>query len=131
LQGQEILADGNELILRFKNSALDKPILRKYTKIDGITDESIPKSVFTDILCTTFRNTEYLCTTLVHAIRRQLGKRVDKLYTEVQRSQHFTQADSRIFSQSYVANTFSVNNQAAFLDERVNHSHIDYFQSLK
>lgn len=56
---------------------------------------------------------------------------MDENYTEVQRSQHLTQADPRIFGQSYVANVSSVNGRAAFLGEQTDHSHIDYFQSLE
>jgi hypothetical protein len=49
----------------------------------------------------------------------------------VQRSQHLTQADPRVFGQSYVANCSSVNGQAAFLGEDSDHRHIDYFQGLE
>jgi hypothetical protein len=42
-----------------------------------------------------------------------------------------TQADSRVFSQSYGANCSSVDGQAAFRDEESDHRHIDYFQSLE
>ena len=91
----------------------------------------MPKSAFTEISRSTFRNAGCLYATSIHAIRRQLGKKVDEIYTEVQRSQHLTQADPRIFGQSYVANMSSVDGQAAFLGERVDHSHIDYFQSLE
>ena len=131
LQEQAIPPGENELVLRFKEAMLDKPILCKCTKASGVTDEPMPRSAFSDILRNTFRNAGYLCTTSVHAIRRQLGKKVDEIYTEVQRSQHLTQADPRIFGQSYVANTSSVDGQAAFLGEQVDHSHIDYFQSLE
>ena len=131
LQEQEIPAGENEMVLRFEESMLDKPILRKCTKAGGVTGEPMPRSAFTDILRNTFRNAGYLCTTSIHAIRRQLGKKVDEIYTEVPRSQHLTQADPRIFGQSYVANTSSVDGQAAFLGEQVDHSHIDYFQSLE
>jgi Protein of unknown function (DUF3435) len=91
----------------------------------------MPKSVFTEILRSTFRNAGYLCTTSIHAIRRQLGKKVDELYIKVQRSQHLIQADPRIFGQSYVANMPSVDSQAASLGEQVDYSYIDYFQSLE
>ena len=131
LQEQEIPAGQDELVLRFKDSVLDKPILRKCTKVAGVTDEPMPKSAFTDIFRSTFRNAGFLCATSIHTIRRQLGKKVDELYTEVQRSQHLTQADPRIFGQSYVANTSSVDGQGAFLGEQVDHRHIDYFQSLE
>ena len=50
LQEQEIPTSENELVLRFKESMLDKPILRKYTKASGIIDEPIPRSTFSDIL---------------------------------------------------------------------------------
>ena len=42
IRRQEIPAGENELILRFKKSALMKPILRKYTKAHGITEQPIP-----------------------------------------------------------------------------------------
>ncbi len=131
LQEQEIPAGQNEMPLRFKDEVLDKPILRKCNKAGGVTDEPMPKSAFTDILGSTFRNAGYLCATSIHAIRRQLGKKVDQIYTEVQRSQHLTQADPRIFGQSYVANTSSVDGIGAFLGDPVDHSHIEYFQSLE
>jgi hypothetical protein len=49
----------------------------------------------------------------------------------VRRSQHLTQGDPRVFGQSYVANTSSVDGQAAYLGEMADHSHIDYFQGLE
>lgn len=49
----------------------------------------------------------------------------------MQRSQHLTQADPRVFGQSYVANCSSVDGQAAFLGEALDHRHVDYFQSLE
>ena len=131
LQEQEIPVGDNELVLRFKADTLDELILRKCMKAKGLLDGPMPKSAFSDILRTTLRNAGYLCPASIHAIRRELGKKVDEIYTEVQRSQHLTQADPRIFGQSYVANTSSVDGQAVFLGEQVNHSHIDYFQSLE
>lgn len=56
LQEQEIPPGENELVLRFKKSMLDKPILRKCTKVSGVTDESMPRSAFSDILRNAFRN---------------------------------------------------------------------------
>ena len=51
-------------------------------------------------------------------------------YTEVQRSQHLTQRDMRVYGQSYVANTSSVDGRSAFLQEKAQHDHVDYFQSF-
>ena len=131
IQQQDIPAGQDELVLQFKDSVLDKPILRKCTKASSVTDEPMPKSVFSNIFHSTFRSAGYLCATLIHVIHQLLDKKVDKLYTDVQRSQHLTQADPRIFGQSYVANTSSADGMGAFLGEQVNHHHIDYFQSLE
>jgi hypothetical protein len=49
----------------------------------------------------------------------------------VQRSQHLTQADPRIFGAAYVAQCSSVNGQAAFLGEDSDDRHIEYFQGLE
>ena len=87
----------------------------------------MPKSTFTNILYSTFRNAKYLYPTSIHAIRRQQGKQVDQLYTEVQRSQHLTSA-GRISGQSYVANTSSVDGLGAFLGARVDNSHMNYLE---
>lgn len=52
-------------------------------------------------------------------------------YTAVQRSQHLTQGDPRVFGQSYVANCSTVDGQAAFRGEESDQRHIEYFQSLE
>lgn len=51
--------------------------------------------------------------------------------TLVQHSQHLTQADPRVFGQSYVANCSSVDGQAASRDEESDERHIEYFQGLE
>ena len=51
-------------------------------------------------------------------------------YTEVERSQHITQTDTRVYGQSYVANTSSVSGRDAFLGEAASHDHVDFFQSF-
>lgn len=128
---QEIPPGDDVIPLRFKDSALDRPILRKCTKAGGVLDEPMPKAAFTDIFGSTLRNAGYLCLKSIHAIRRELGKKVDERYTPVQRSQLLTQGDPRVFGQSYVADISSVDGQAAFLGEAAEHSHIEYFQSLE
>lgn len=52
-------------------------------------------------------------------------------YTEVERSQHLTQSDPRIFGTSYVARTSAVDGQSAFLGETRDHSVNKFFQGLK
>ena len=130
LQQQQIPRGQNELVLRWKDEALDKPILRKCTKAGGVADEPMPRTAFSQIFQSTLRNAGYFCTASVHSIRRGIGKKVDQHYTEVERSQHLTQADPRIFGQAYVANTSSIDGQGAFLGETLKHKHIDYFQGL-
>jgi Protein of unknown function (DUF3435) len=76
----------NELILRYTAFSLDWPILRKYIKAGGVADEPMPKVAFTETFGSTLRNAGYFCATSIHAIRRQLGKKVDERYTEFQRS---------------------------------------------
>jgi len=49
----------------------------------------------------------------------------------VQRSQHLTQAEPRIFGQSYVARTSSVDGHGALLGEAIAHNHTNYFQGLE
>ena len=51
-------------------------------------------------------------------------------YTEVQRSQHINQSDPRVYGQSYIANTSSVDGRRAFIGEEVQHDHIEYFQGF-
>ncbi len=51
-------------------------------------------------------------------------------YTEVKRSQHITQTDTRVYGQSYVVNTSSINERSAFLNEPAQHDHVDCFHLL-
>lgn len=51
-------------------------------------------------------------------------------YTEVQRSQHINQSDPRVYGQSYVANTSSVDGRRRFAGEEPQHDHINYFQGF-
>jgi Protein of unknown function (DUF3435) len=74
---QKIPAGEDQLVLRYKEAALDQPILCKRIKAEGVTDEPMPKSVFLAIYEKSLKNAGYLCGTSIHAIRRQLGKKVD------------------------------------------------------
>jgi hypothetical protein len=90
----------------------------------------MPRDAFSQIFQSTLRNAGYFGAATVHSIRRGIGQKVNKIYTEVERSQHLTQADPRIFGQAYVANTSSVDGQGAFIGEALNHEHIEFFQGL-
>ena len=131
LQRQRIPDGDNEMVLQIHESALDQPILRKCTKVDGVTDGSMPQATFNRILKDTFKNAGYTQCPTVHAIRRELGKKVDKLYTPAQRSQHLTQADINVFGTSYLARTSAVDGVHAFHDESIESDHITYFQGTR
>ena len=51
-------------------------------------------------------------------------------YTEVQRSQHLTQADRRVFGKDYMASASSVCGRTAFYNEPSDHDHVAFFQSF-
>lgn len=79
--GQQVIPLGkNEVILRFKDSALDQPIPRKCTKAGGVTDDLMSKSAFLAIFKSTLINAGYLRGLSIHAIRRSLGKGADSKY---------------------------------------------------
>ena len=73
----EIPLGETELILKFKDDALDRPILKKCTKAKGVTDEPMPEAAFLDIHESHMKNTGHLDGDSIHGIRRGLGKKVD------------------------------------------------------
>lgn len=77
VQEQRIPDGDNELVLRFKDSALEQPLLRRCTKKDGVTNQPMARDTFTDIFRKMLLSAGYFCGTSIHAIRRQLGKCVD------------------------------------------------------
>lgn len=77
VQEQRIPDGDNELVLRFKDSTLEQPLLRRCTKKDGVTNQPMARDTFTDIFRKMLLSAGYFCGTSIHAIRRQLGKRVD------------------------------------------------------
>ena len=73
----EIPPGETELILRFNDDALYRPILKKCTKAKGVTDEPMPEAAFLDIHESNVKNAGYLDGDSIHGIRRGLGKKVD------------------------------------------------------
>ena len=81
------------------------------------------------------RSTEpFLASTSLRPVAFALVKLVDTLgsksYTEVQRSQHITQADPRVFGAS-CGKLLLGGGLAAFLGEETDHRHVEYFQGLE
>ena len=137
------------MILRWTESAKRLPVLRNATMPQGVLEEPLSEKTFDRIIKSMLNLSGYFGSATVHAICRYLGMKVngklsletnrtqdrvaltDESYREVhrsERSQHITQTDTRVYSQSYVANTSSVDGRSAFLNEPAQHDHIDYFQ---
>jgi hypothetical protein len=74
---QEVPVGKDKVIFRFRDSALDRPILRECTQTGGVTDKSMPKSSFTGIFRSTPTNARYFYGMSIPVIRRQLGKGAD------------------------------------------------------
>ena len=129
LYDQQIPEGDNELILPRNENVAGLPVLR-IAKQNGVSEEPLSRAIFDRIFKAVLEQSGYFGKATVHAIRRYLGKKVNERYTEVERSQHITQADPRVYGDSYVANTSSVDGKSAFLNEVAQHDHIDFFQSF-
>lgn len=68
------------LHLRFKESALEKPFLRRCTMSEGVTDDPMPLWAFENIWKSTHLNAGFLRWPTIHAIRRGLGIKVESKY---------------------------------------------------
>lgn len=69
IRRQEIPAGEDQLLLSYTESALDRPILRKCTKAEGVTEEPMPKATFLAIYEKSMKNAGYFCGTSIHAVR--------------------------------------------------------------
>jgi hypothetical protein len=67
----------DEVILRFKDSALARPILRKCTKAEGVTEDPMPKATFIAVFKSSLSNAGYFWGLSIHAVKRYLGEGVD------------------------------------------------------
>ena len=75
---QQQLRPGEDyLALKWKKSALKRPILRKCTLAGGVTEAPMPRHAYEVIFKQTFKNAGYLYRISFHAIRRALGKVLD------------------------------------------------------
>jgi hypothetical protein len=73
----EIPPGDEELELNFKEIALDRPILRICTKGRGTIEDKWSKSVSLWIYRAMMTKAGYFCGTSIHAVRWNLGKKVD------------------------------------------------------
>ncbi|CAF9912407.1 MAG: hypothetical protein GOMPHAMPRED_007652 [Gomphillus americanus] len=115
LRALQIPEGQQTLMLNWDPSALGLPLLRNATIKEGVTIAPWPKPAFDKIFKAVSQKAGYIENPTVHSIRRAVGKQIDASYTSIQRSQHLTQKDLKVFGDSYVANTSSVDGKAAYL----------------
>ncbi|GKT83761.1 hypothetical protein Ct61P_01611 [Colletotrichum tofieldiae] len=128
----DIVPGDNENILRWNEEVLDLPILRKIERDGTVSKEQMSLEVFQRAFRKILDLAGYIdVAASVHQIRRHLGKKIDERYTEVQRSQHITHSDVRIFGASYVANCSSVDGLSAFFGENPDHTAVEFFQGIE
>jgi Protein of unknown function (DUF3435) len=77
LYEQNIPAGQDEFHLRWNKSVPELPVLRNATMKDGVLTEPLPKSTFERIIKAVLVRCGYIGRITVHAMRRNLGKRVD------------------------------------------------------
>jgi hypothetical protein len=74
---QEIPSGENEVILRWKDEAMHRPILRNATKSGGVSEKEWRKHSFKSIYRSLLDVEGYTCDASIHMIRRYLGKKID------------------------------------------------------
>lgn len=73
---QQIPANQSEVQLRWKDSALEQPILRRVHKVKGVLNEPWKQFTFTTIFRALLDSCSYFCEASMHMIRRSLGTKV-------------------------------------------------------
>ncbi|KAH7126219.1 hypothetical protein B0J13DRAFT_673061 [Dactylonectria estremocensis] len=133
-----MIENGGEGQVEWNEQCRDLPVCRRVDK-QGAVDDTKPMTddVFIEMFQMFLMQAGYssvpgylLVPGSIHMIRRELGKQLDARYTEVERSQHLTQADKAVFGQSYTADTSSCDGLSAFLREKPDHRAVEYFQGL-
>ncbi len=77
LKDLEIPLGSEYLHLRWNASVRDKPVARKATLKDGVTDQPFTECVFDRIFKAVQSLADYFFLATIHALRRALGKVVD------------------------------------------------------
>ena len=73
----QIPPDQNELPLRWNTDVEGLPIVRNASIVNGISNDPLSKRTFDKILKEVLRLSGYFGDTIIHAIRRDLGKELD------------------------------------------------------
>ncbi|KAG4258505.1 hypothetical protein FPRO03_03459 [Fusarium proliferatum] len=127
-----MLENGGSGQVQWNERCRDLPICRSVNHNGDVHDmKPMTESTFMDMFKMFFMQAGYTDVPgSIHMIRREVGKQIDKRYTEVERSQHLTQADKAVFGQSYTADISSCDGMSAFLREKPDHRAVEYFQGL-
>ncbi|KAG5787880.1 hypothetical protein H9Q69_013047 [Fusarium xylarioides] len=134
----QMIKSGGEGQVDWAEKCLDLPVCRRVNRKGDVDDtQPMTPDSFITMFKTFMMQAGYAAIPgslfppgSIHMIRRELGKQLDERYTEVERSQHLTQADKAVFGQSYTADTSSCDGLSAFLRHQPDHTAIEYFQGL-
>ncbi|KAG5758935.1 hypothetical protein H9Q72_012934 [Fusarium xylarioides] len=134
----QMIKSGGEGQVDWAKKCLDLPVCRRVNRKGDVDDtQPMTPDSFITMFKTFMMQAGYAAIPgslfppgSIHMIRRELGKQLDERYTEVERSQHLTQADKAVFGQSYTADTSSCDGLSAFLHHQPDHTAIEYFQGL-
>ncbi|KAG7415409.1 hypothetical protein Forpe1208_v006918 [Fusarium oxysporum f. sp. rapae] len=134
----QMIKNGGEGQVEWSERCRDLPVCRSVDQQGDVYDtQAMTEDTFIDMFKMFLMQVGYTLIPgylfqpgLIHMIRRELGKQLDGQYTEVERSQHLTQADKAVFGQSYTADTSSCDGLSAFLREKPDHRAVKYFQGL-
>ncbi|KAJ5124395.1 uncharacterized protein N7515_008220 [Penicillium bovifimosum] len=117
----------NEIPLRWKDDAKEKPVFRNVTA-EGAQDLALTTERFYYFLRQLFRKAGYWEDPTIHDIRRALGKKVDGRYGSALVSQLYGHKDGKTYPTSYLAHCSSINTVDCVLDEKGDDRHIEYWQ---
>ncbi|KAJ5456181.1 hypothetical protein N7530_011455 [Penicillium desertorum] len=125
-----LLEGEDEIPLRWRHDALEKPVFRNVTA-QGVQDLTLTTERFCYFLRQNFRKANYSKVPKIHDIRRALGKKVDGRYGSALVSQLYGHKDGKTYETSYLSYCSSMDTVACALDEEKDDRHIEYFQGYK
>jgi len=128
---QEIPRGGRVVQLRWKDSWLDRPIMRAVDRDGACNVEPMTLHVFSMLLTKLLARAGYWGRITVHSMRRGLANQVESKYSAEERCQLLNHRSRAIFGDSYIANTSIVDGQSASLLEERQEAHIDYLRSSR
>ncbi|KAH6614601.1 hypothetical protein B0J18DRAFT_439744 [Chaetomium sp. MPI-SDFR-AT-0129] len=127
---QRIPDGDNETHLLWNDSASTLPIARRIGE-GKVSRAPMTENRFRAIFDAVIRGSDYVgITPSVHQIRRESAGKLNKRYTEAERSQHILHFHPGIFDEFYAGNISSCDGGAAFLDEDPDHSVPDFFRGI-